>query len=101
MKKLLNFNGRPCEIERNERVKARNPRWGFNDYSIVRYLDGLDPKTEKVAAGKIRKAKPIRETESIFWRRADELITGGMEVQRAKDQARAELTKGLLTQPAF
>lgn len=98
MKRLLNFNGRPCQIVGGTRVRAANPKWGWVQKVSIRFLDGEYPSTEQVPIGQLRtKAKAIRTSEAIYWRRVDALIQLGMDVQRAKDQARAELSKGLLT----
>lgn len=101
MQKLLNYNGRPCEIERSGRRRAKNPKWGHVHFSIVRYLDGGLPARDEVTAGKLKLAKPIRETETIYWRRVDDLVRAGMAPERAKEQARAELSKGILADAAF
>jgi len=101
MKKLLNHGGRPCEIIGTSRRRNKNPKWGWVNLTTVRYLDGNQPATETVTTGKLAKSKPIRETETIYWRRVDDLVQQGMEAGRARDQAKAELAQGLLTEAAF
>ena len=101
MKKLLNYGGRPCEITGASRRRHQNPKWGWVNLTMVRYLDGQLPATATVTTGSLSKAKAMRDNEAIYWRRADELIQLGMEAGRAREQAMAELAKGLLSDLAF
>jgi hypothetical protein len=101
MQQLLNYNGRPCEIVTTGRRRAKNPRWRPVTFSVIRYLDGRVPTTEEVTSGQLAKAQRLRETESIYWLRVDTLRRDGMDIARARDQARAELTKGILAEAVF
>lgn len=91
----LNYNGRPCQITGSS--SKRHQKWGWQHYSTVRYLDGLQPATDQVARGKLKAAaKKLRRAEVLVWQRVDELVQAKMEPDRAKAQATAELAKGIL-----
>lgn len=94
---VLDYHGRPCEIVGGMgRRKSPNPKWGWITFRIVRFLDGEQPAKMEVTTGRLAKAKKMRETERLLWRRVDELIKSGMEKGRAKAQASAEAAKGVL-----
>jgi len=97
---LLALNGRPCIITGGFKRRPSNPKWKkWNSYTSVRYLDGQLPATDDVPAGKLKATgKPMRRAEVLIWNRVAELTAAGMEAQRAKEQATAELSKGILVE---
>lgn len=99
--RVLTLTGRPFVILRHGERRAKNPKWGKVRFSVVRYLDGQIPRQEDVTAGKLAKAKQVGETQSVYWLRVNDLLDGGMDPERAKEQARAELEKGVLATAAF
>lgn len=95
LKPVMLWQGRPC-IAVSEK-KKRHPKFGWFVLVDVRFLDGLQPATAEVSRGKFDKAKQIRGPQGEVWRRVDGLVREGMDPARARQQAMAELTKGVLS----
>jgi hypothetical protein len=98
---LVGANGRPFVIAGHRSVKHPNPKWGWIHYNRVQYLDGQQPATEELTRGTVKQAKKVRAGEALIWHRVADLAAEGMEPQRAKEQATAELAKGILAEKAF
>lgn len=92
---VLQWNGRPC-ISQGEK-KKRHPKFGWFVLVQVHFLDGAQPVDTEVSRGKFQKAKAITGAQAEVWRRVDQLVTTcQMEPDRARQQAMAEHTKGIL-----
>lgn len=92
---VLQWNGRPC-VSRGEK-KKRHPKFGWFVLVQVHFLDGQQPADTEVSRGKFKAAKAITGGQADVWRRVDQLVTTeSMEPGRARQQAMAELTKGIL-----
>ena len=84
---ILMFQKRPCVIVGQQKFRHRNPAYGYYDVNVIRFLDGEQPGTMKVARGKFKTAaKRPPAVQQAYWCRVDQMVALG----KAPDVARRE-----------